>query len=845
MADFPPSSSSPADVLSRFLATSPTFIRHKMTSIINSLEMDTMLLVQFWAPVKTTAGRWLLTTSDQPFAFSETVDAGQTYRSCSVRYRYSIHDDTNKNKPLEVEEDPAIITNGAPARAFMNRMPELLPDLRVHRTTPLESIAVQCGLFRSVMVPVLDPSGTCCVGVVECSSYHIYPIVTMYDELIKAFEKEGLKTFCATPPYETVSGLQHARDAIVKALEIIWQKFHVDLVQVWIAYKDEEHVAFSSSLEDSPTKRMLGLKLVQYIGDEELYKDGYVYECFCDHSSICQDIPLKMGEGLVGRTLANRKPRFMRRLSKLSDNNEPLMILGHNYFDPEGGDSFECSCFVICLRSTETGDFNYVFEFLWQEVPDYGNLMESILLSLKRCLPNFKYASGGELGDELRIIDVDNSTKRKIECFTIFEGAESSSESEALEKRSSVGEGSLRPLKAKCKTTPISLSQEGIIEAAKNLYVSLKRKRNDVSDTNEEDKEAFEDPLANYREKNLDENTVTIKVECADDMIKFTCPISSATFAAIVEEIGKRFKLEPSSYKLKYLDEDGDWILLACDEDMKKLEWNFTMHFGRVWLDGTGMELQKVRSTETGDLNYVFEFLWEEDPNYVELLETLLLSLKKCLPNFKYASGGELGDELRIFKGMKSSSKPLEAKCKTTPIALSQESMIDPARNLYVPLATLKRKHTDQIDTNEENKGAFPDENTLTVKAEYADDLIKFTIPILSATFSAIEKEISKGFELNPANYKLKYLDKDGDWILLKSDEDMKVEFVNELPKTSGQMSFGEDIGGLIQCRDRMKLNGVAHNVLTGEMTVNFNVLGAFMEDIIVSDLNCAIVVAP
>jgi len=28
-------------------------------------------------------------------------------------------------------------------------------------------------------------------------------------------------------------------------------------------------------------------------------------------------------------------------------------------------------------------------------------------------------------------------------------------------------------------------------------------------------------------------------------------------------------KVDPANYKLKYHDEDGDWILLTCDEDMK------------------------------------------------------------------------------------------------------------------------------------------------------------------------------------------------------------------------------------------------------------------------------------
>ncbi|KAJ9555842.1 hypothetical protein OSB04_010456 [Centaurea solstitialis] len=541
---------SPAIVVSKLVAMPPAPIQEKIKALFNYMYLEEGVL-QFWAPVLTTLGRrWLLTTSDQPFAIQKESDGGKKYRSCSVRYQYNLDinsdvydidwlcsykckynvEDMNKTSHIAVEEDPTI-TYGGPSRAFVHRMPVFLPDLRVHQTSPLDSCALQCGMRCSVFLPVLDPSGTTpwCLGVVECST----PLCRLLDVMVNLFreeiQKQGLKTFDVRPPYESVCGLADAQDEIKKALEIIWPEFCLDLVQVWIA--------------DSQTGQMFGIKLMDYPTDYDSDDDEYLHECLGNYRSICRGIPLKMWEGLVGKTLKNHKPRFMKKVSKLSDN-QPLMMVRPNYFEFEG-DPFECSCFVICLRSTETGDFNYVFEFLWEEDPNYVELLETLLLSLKKCLPNFKYASGGELGDALHIIDVDKSTKSKTNYFSIFKGMKSSS----------------KPLEAKCKTTPIALSQESMIDPARNLYVplaTLKRKRMDQIDTNEENKGAFPD-----------ENTLTVKAEYADDLIKFTLPISSATFSAIEKEISKGFELNPANYKLKYLDKDGDWILLKSDEDLK------------------------------------------------------------------------------------------------------------------------------------------------------------------------------------------------------------------------------------------------------------------------------------
>ncbi|KAJ9555799.1 hypothetical protein OSB04_010413 [Centaurea solstitialis] len=116
-----------------------------------------------------------------------------------------------------------------------------------------------------------------------------------------------------------------------------------------------------------------------------------------------------------------------------------------------------------------------------------------------------------------------------------------------------------------------------------------------------------------------------------------------------------------------------------------------------------------------------------------------------------------------------------------TPIPLSQEdihphfgkTMREAAKNLNVSLSTLKHKckalgiydvkpsYKSQRNTNEEDYGVVQDPTTnnrepyLDENTLYADDMIKFHLPISSATFGAIEKEMSEAFKLNPSDYKV------------------------------------------------------------------------------------------
>ncbi|KAL8197896.1 hypothetical protein R6Q57_030112 [Mikania cordata] len=118
---------------------------------------------------------------------------------------------------------------------------------------------------------------------------------------------------------------------------------------------------------------------------------------------------------------------------------------------------------------------------------------------------------------------------------------------------------SLSTLKRNCKDL-------GILEwQGPNL---LKRKANDSCsiqiNTNEASVTTQEPSTVN-----INKNIMFIKADYADDMIRFDLHVSQATFATVEKTIGVKFKLNVGTFKLNYLDEDGDWILLSSDEEMK------------------------------------------------------------------------------------------------------------------------------------------------------------------------------------------------------------------------------------------------------------------------------------
>ncbi|KAJ0786549.1 hypothetical protein HanOQP8_Chr02g0072531 [Helianthus annuus] len=244
---------------------------------------------------------------------------------------------------------------------------------------------------------------------------------------------------------QTINCLQVTKDEIEEALKVVCETHNLALAQVWIPYEDTNNVPFSYSLEDTKTKRLLAIKLTGYLfavkkGDRNDFEPYF----------RLGDVTTRaIGKELAMETVQDYESRFISvlRSDTLVDWEEP------EYFD-------KTSAFAICLRSDNTGDLIYTFEFIWTKHSNYIIFLEAILLTLKRCLPRFKFASGAKIGDKLDVHNKEDGTEFKIFQRKRLMAVDNIAHSEVI-----------------CKTTPKVLPREVIEkqfgktmkEAAKDL----------------------------------------------------------------------------------------------------------------------------------------------------------------------------------------------------------------------------------------------------------------------------------------------------------------------------------------------------------------------------------------
>lgn len=68
----------------------------------------------------------------------------------------------------------------------------------------------------------------------------------------------------------------------------------------------------------------------------------------------------------------------------------------------------------------------------------------------------------------------------------------------------------------------------------------------------------------------IEENfTITLKVTYGLDTVRFKVP-HNVSLVHLREEVGRRLKLAGKQFDLKYLDDDDEWMLLACDADLQE-----------------------------------------------------------------------------------------------------------------------------------------------------------------------------------------------------------------------------------------------------------------------------------
>jgi hypothetical protein len=63
--------------------------------------------------------------------------------------------------------------------------------------------------------------------------------------------------------------------------------------------------------------------------------------------------------------------------------------------------------------------------------------------------------------------------------------------------------------------------------------------------------------------------SLTVKATYREDIIRFRISLNSGLLE-LKEEVAKRLKVEVSTFDIKYLDDDHEWVLIACDADLQE-----------------------------------------------------------------------------------------------------------------------------------------------------------------------------------------------------------------------------------------------------------------------------------
>lgn len=63
--------------------------------------------------------------------------------------------------------------------------------------------------------------------------------------------------------------------------------------------------------------------------------------------------------------------------------------------------------------------------------------------------------------------------------------------------------------------------------------------------------------------------TVTIKASFKEDIVRFRFPYSGGVIV-LKEEVAKRLRMDVGTFDIKYLDDDHEWVKLACNADLEE-----------------------------------------------------------------------------------------------------------------------------------------------------------------------------------------------------------------------------------------------------------------------------------
>ncbi|XP_039045243.1 protein NLP6-like [Hibiscus syriacus] len=390
-------------------------IKERMTRALRYFKESTEqhVLAQVWAPVKN-GGRYVLTTLGQPFVLDPHSNGLHQYRMVSLMYMFSVDGESD-------------VELGLPGRVFRQKLPEWSPNVQYYSSREYSRLdhALLYNVQGTLALPVFEPSGQSCVGVVELimtsQKINYAPEV---DKVCKALEAVNLKSseILDHPSTQICNeSRQSALTDILEILTVVCETHKLPLAQTWVPCKHRSVLFHGGGLKKSCTSFdgscmgqvcMSTTDVAFYVVDAHMW--GFRDACLEHH--------LQKGQGVAGRAFLSLNSCFCSDITQFCKTEYPLVHYARMFG--------LTSCFAICLRSTYTRDDDYIIEFfLPPAIADRNEqqtLLGSILATMKQHFQSLKVASGAELEDHEGSIEIiEASSEERLEAIPIHPSVKS------------------------------------------------------------------------------------------------------------------------------------------------------------------------------------------------------------------------------------------------------------------------------------------------------------------------------------------------------------------------------------------------------------------------------------
>ncbi|KAI4347563.1 hypothetical protein L6164_008368 [Bauhinia variegata] len=390
-------------------------LKERMTQALRYFKelTEQNVLAQVWAPVRN-GNQYVLTTSGQPFVLDPDSKGLNQYRTVSLRYMFSVDGESGG-------------IQGLPGRVFQQKLPEWTPDVQYYSSSeyPRRDHAQHFNVRGTLALPVFEPSGQSCVGVLELimtsQKINYAPEV---DKVCKALEAVNLRSSKILDHSNTQicnEGRQNAFAEILEILTVVCETHKLPLAQTWVPCRHRSVLAnggglkkICSSFDGSCMGQvcMSTSDVAFYIIDAHLW--GFREACLEHH--------LQQGQGVAGRAYLSHDMCFCGNITCFSKTEYPLVHYALMFGIT--------SCFAICVRSSHTKNDDYILEFfLPPRITDFYEqkaLLGSILGTIKQHFQSLKVASGVEL-EEYSLVEIatNESVCSRFESIPIIQSTKS------------------------------------------------------------------------------------------------------------------------------------------------------------------------------------------------------------------------------------------------------------------------------------------------------------------------------------------------------------------------------------------------------------------------------------